>query len=365
MQDSLEARGDAVTRLDLSDGTSTGLTDERDFAVLETLLASDAPQFDAVLDINSKLPYLTLDDGEPFLDKLGIPFYNYILDHPLYHHPGLSFPLKNYHAIGIDKRHCEYMERYYPHLKSVIYRPLDGIKALRDIPFEAREIPLLFTGTYLSAEQIEKELLAQGEEMFRLMTDVLSEWTWDARRETLEDVVSRVLDIAADEREDAPLAELSNSPLLSNLPETVQNGTFAVLMNRLYAVDRAKRYEVRYKTIAAVANAGLPLTLMGEGWDETPLADLPNVTLLSPRPMAQTIEVIANSKILLDCNPLFSCGVHDRVSTALANGCVCVSDMNPAAGERLLGNENLLFFEPTEVPIEVLYTYITHYSHKF
>lgn len=45
--------------------------------------------YDAVIDFNSKLPDLIIDnnDGKEmyFLDSINGPFYNYIVDHPVYH----------------------------------------------------------------------------------------------------------------------------------------------------------------------------------------------------------------------------------------------------------------------------------------
>ncbi|MBQ1902605.1 MAG: hypothetical protein II169_08685, partial [Lachnospiraceae bacterium] len=130
---------------------------------LDALQACLEKRYDAVLDINSKLPYLVMDDGSRFLDQLQAPFYNYILDHPLYHHPGLVFPLKDYHAIAIDKRHQAYMKQYYPHLKTVEYLPLGGTADLHPVDYKDRRIDLLFAGTYLDRKMVERELQGRGQ----------------------------------------------------------------------------------------------------------------------------------------------------------------------------------------------------------
>ena len=106
-----------------------------DYSALENLLGR---QYDGVVDINSKLPYFVLEDDRRFLDVLGAPFYNYIVDHPLYHHPGLMFPLQNYHAIAIDHYHETYMRSYYPHLQQVSYLPLGVTQSAqaKQIPYE-------------------------------------------------------------------------------------------------------------------------------------------------------------------------------------------------------------------------------------
>ncbi len=90
MEEALQRAGAEVDFVELSDEAA-------DWNLLGDLLdrakASPDRLYDAVLDINSKLPYLTME-GENgrevrFLNELGIPFYNWIVDHPLYHHPGI------------------------------------------------------------------------------------------------------------------------------------------------------------------------------------------------------------------------------------------------------------------------------------
>ena len=41
-----------------------------------------------ILDFNSLLPRMVLDDGTPYVDRLAGPFFDYILDHPLFHYRG-------------------------------------------------------------------------------------------------------------------------------------------------------------------------------------------------------------------------------------------------------------------------------------
>ncbi len=425
----LEKNGCLVDRLELSGGTSKGLTGGSDFAALEDCLKNT---YDAVLDINSKLPYLTLDNGEPLLDCLGAPFFNYILDHPLYHHPGLSFPLKNYHVIAIDQRHAAYIRRWYPHLKNVSCLPMAGTVALsyagsaqtekqKEITQEypelwerggngKRSIEILFSGTYLPEQIIREEMRAQGEEMYGLM-QLLAD-RWNPAKETMEDAVLAFMEQRPDcfiraaqelgrssdlEREQessfAVMEELTDERNISS-PDRTNRGTdpgmsasvmpngrkdpamptsvmpngrkasamsasvirFPEWMNRLYPVDRLKRYEKRYRLIEAVAKRGLPLSIMGEGWEETELAYLSNVKLLPPRPMAMSFEVFADAKIVLDCNPLFFEGMHDRVPAALLNGALCLTDMNPAAAPELRNGEQLFYYAPDhpEEAVELL-----------
>lgn len=66
-----------------------------------------------ILDFNSLLPRMVLDDGTPYVDRLAGPFFDYILDHPLFHYQGLSSGVKNLHAIVLDEAQQKYVEKYY------------------------------------------------------------------------------------------------------------------------------------------------------------------------------------------------------------------------------------------------------------
>lgn len=286
---------------------------------LDALQACLEKRYDAVLDINSKLPYLVMDDGSRFLNQLQAPFYNYILDHPLYHHPGLVFPLKDYHAIAIDKRHQAYMKQYYPHLKTVEYLPLGGTADLHPVDYKDRRIDLLFAGTYLDRKMVERELQGRGQ--------VNTPWQGGVGRFGEQDIYEISMELISKWNPDEETMEEALSSLIS----TEGDSEFRELMNRLYAVDRYMRNEIRTDILVTIAEAGLPLTVLGEGWENTKLALFDNVKLLPGCPMEESFRYMADSKMVLDINPLFHDGLHDRVSSAWANGAVCVTNMNPDA----------------------------------
>lgn len=305
--------------------------------------------YDGILDINSKLPYIVVDDaGTRFVDALHAPFYNYILDHPLYHHPGLVFPLERYHAIAIDQCHGTYMEQYYPHLQSVDYLPLAGTmdKEFHNLledgasqtmrqrfheQYQKRTIPLLFCGTYLDREMVNLELHGRGqvdaglpgmkhyEEVFyNLAMELIA--AWNPEVETMEEALHKLLiDHCPQERSvDNRIREVLGVAM-----------AFPELMNRLYAVDRFVRNESRTDILLELAHAGLEMAVLGEGWEATELANLPNVTLLPGCPMEESFHYMADARMVLDINPLFHRGLHDRVTSAMANGALCISNMSP------------------------------------
>ena len=56
--------------------------------------------YEVIADFNSLLPRMVCEDGTPYLDRLDGPFFDFILDHPLFHYTGLSSGVTNLHAFS-------------------------------------------------------------------------------------------------------------------------------------------------------------------------------------------------------------------------------------------------------------------------
>lgn len=314
LSDALEMAGAEVTRIALGESD--------DFSRLEQCRAGE---YDAIVDFNSRLPYLKDDaSGAFWLDGLKAPFFDVILDHPLYHHPALVFPLKRCYAVAIDRAHAAYMRKYYPALSGVFYLPMGGTQAISRIPRKERRSEIFFSGTYLPREKIEKEIASMPQQIQSLIDEMRD---FDPMTETLEERLHRQRPQLSDE-------------------------DFILTMNALFPLDRLARYRMREHVIFTLARLGVSLALSGEGWEETGIADLPNVCLLPPTPMAVSIEQMQQYRTVLDITPGFFCGLHDRASSALANEALLVTCMNPQAEPGLSDGRELLYFdwrEPEEM----------------
>lgn len=378
----LKRMQEAVSRLGI-ESEYIALEDQQDLDRFEHRIGE---HFDGVVDINSKLPYFVLDDDTRLLDALGAPFYNYIVDHPLYHHPGLVFPLQQYHAIGIDHRHCAYMKKHYPHLQQVAFLPLGATAAgevsregaigesalheetLRDamslegttlgmtLPeYRKRKIPLLVSATYERGDEMISKFRALCDQIPSKAAQVngFHRELFELGMQVGECMLAGKTDAGGKYR-GMNLTEIREMPmeeaLLSVLdPEQLADGRFGttefpVLMNYLYLIDKYVRNVRREKVMNYVASLGIPMVVLGEGWEATPLADNPNVHLLGARRIEDTFALMAESRQVLDINPLFPEGVHDRVTSAMRNGCVCLSDMSQQADPRLLDGRQLQYY---------------------
>jgi len=303
----LRERGHSVEFIDIS-------YEDSSFDELEVCTSKT---YDAVIDINSKLPMLELDNGAFLLDEIGAPFFQFIIDHPLFHHPSLMIPIKNAHAIGIDKTHVAYMKKYYPHYRSVDYITMPGTKADFPTDFKNKKHKLLFTGTYESPKKQMNEINERPEPYRSMLRELLNV------EETLN---------------------LTHEGSLSQIKDKYE-GDFLFLMNKSYLVDKFRRNREREEILMAFANEGVPITVMGEGWEKSNAYGMEKLDFKGPVTFGASFNIISNFSMLLDINPLFPCGVHDRVPTGFANRTVTVTNTNPEADEEIIDGVHALFFD--------------------
>ena len=323
-------------------------TDEEPISALERY---EGKRFDAMLDFNSLLPNLDTDEGTLFLDNIDAPFYNYILDHPLYHNKQLKAELHRYHVICLDHDHAAYIRRYYKHIKSVTVLPLCGLpflqtdeaysvsKLFKDSHLEPvnmeadsiRQIPktldLVFTGTYSGVNDMYQKMMSFGspfsDEMKRL-ADIMISCPWMTQEEA-------VLKWAEETGLDT---EKFNVP------------------DRLYAfflVDMYVKYYFREKVLEAVLETGRRLAVYGGNWDtwETKYRDQLDIHQMVP--FKDSPRVLAGGRISVNVMPWFKAGIHDRVFTAMRSGTVSFTDGSKMLGETFADERDLLVYDLTNL----------------
>ena len=119
---------------------------------------------------------------------------------------------------------------------------------------------------------------------------------------------------------------------------------FPVLMNYLFLVDKYVRNVHRRRVVEEIVKSGQEITVAGAGWEMTALGDYARANLIGQVQMMDVFELMGDAKTVLDINPLFVEGVHDRVTSAMAAGAYVISDMNLDAlesDESILGQYNI------------------------
>lgn len=296
--------------------------------------------FDAVIDCNSGAPRILTDTGSYFLDEIDAPFFNLLLDHPLYHHDSLKCKLKNYHIRCLDENHAAYIQKYYPHIQSVGLWTATGSPAgepahradtsesrvendpRTPLPITERRIPMLFCGTYTDPEDVLSAIRALPEfiqeDLERLIDALLSD-----PGQTIEGAVTA-------------LGDSLNAYLPEAMPLFVQS---------CFLADTYVRAHRRRTLVTAAGNAGLPLWLVGAGWDKLQLpADSP-VSVHPGVSYTESFSLMADSRLTLNLMPEFKAGFHDRIFSAMLNSSVAVTDPSKRLLSEFTDGKELLFYD--------------------
>ncbi len=321
-------------------------------AVLEPLTGRP---YRLILDFNSMLPGLAMEDGQPYPDRLSGPFFNYVLDHPLFHYNSLTSAAENLHAIVPDEAQEAYVRAYYPQVKRVFTLPLAGTRSFtaqgreeaserelcgeraESTPAEAdkclmnrqadRQCRVFFPGTYDDPESV-----------YRLVQEAPA-----PQRDAMKALTGMRL---AD-----PLLPMEEAfaRYLQERDIRLTRGQFALSMNAMYPVDAYVRDYFRKAAVDALLSAGLPVTVMGEGWQKYHFPDERLLRRERGCSFALSFERIAREEILLNVSPIFSHGMHDRIPAGMANGTVVLTDENPYLARRFADGETIAFYSLKDI----------------
>ncbi len=275
------------------------------------------------VDFNSLLPRIVLEDGTPYLDAFDVLFFNYLVDHPLYHHAGLKKKLSNYSVICIDACHLNYLKRFYPHIEHAFYLPLGAVRAGMERSFDQKRLELLFLGTYEREDLLYEELKEYPKQKRREVSSLIEMMRADPEL-TQEDALLRYFC----EQNEALSAE-----------------AFAKRLNEDYLADKYLRNWKRKEAVLAAAKAEVPFTVMGHGWEHVKGLEQKHVKICGGVGFAASIQMMANAKMLLNTTPGFHGGLHDRVYSAMMNHTLCFSEYGLFAGQRFTEGKEIVFYD--------------------
>ncbi len=280
--------------------------------------------YDALVDFNSDLPRALMDDDSYFLDHIEAPFFDIILDHPLYHHDSLKHKLQNFHVICLDENHKNYILKYYPHIKSVSTTPMTGELAFGQNSinwddYSNRKYDIVFSGTYTDPTRIESAIHKIPDFLAKNVYELIDMLLADSSL-TIESAVET---LARNEIYDY---------INSDLPLHTQS---------FYLADAYVRCYTRKQLILELDKCRHNVELFGSLWDELKLK---HATIHREIPFNLTFTIFAKSKISVNIMPNFKAGAHDRVFSSQLNGAVVLTDPTTSLLNEYSDDKNILFF---------------------
>jgi len=282
-------------------------------------------QFDCIIDFNSDLPCALMDDDSFFLDHIDAPFFDILLDHPLYHHDTLKSKLKNFNVICLDQNHKDYVLKYYPHIKSVLVTPMTGelafgVDSIDWDSFENRPFDVLFSGTYTAPTRIEASILK--------LPDMIKDNVY-----TLIEMMKADSGLTIEKAVDALASNEIYDYINSDKPLHTQ--IFYLADTYIRCLNRKALVESLDKNVSG-------LHLFGNLWEEL---DLKHATIHREIPFNLTFTVFNKAKISVNIMPNFKAGCHDRVFSGQLNGAAALTDATTLLLKEYKDKESILFYD--------------------
>lgn len=122
------------------------------------------------------------------------------------------------------------------------------------------------------------------------------------------------------------------------------NDQLRIALHKMIFIDLYVRNYWRGKAVRTLVNAGIPVHVVGKGWEELEDVRHPECLKLHPQTDSVTcLEMLADAKVSLNVMPWFKDGAHDRVFNSILNGAVCVTDPSCYLEEELHEGEGVCY----------------------
>lgn len=269
-------------------------------------------------------------------DTYHIPCYNIAADHPYFYDDRLKDLPEKYRHISIDRRQKAYFEEFYPEYVSRGFLPLAGT-GLRQGEDEAKTGK---AGAQGDAEQAAPcyDVILTGNYTKLSFFEPYINWINEEYAAFYRGIIDDLLEHPACTVEEVALAhceqEMGKEP----------NDQLRIALHKMIFIDLYVRNYWRGKAVRTLVNAGIPVHVVGKGWEELEDVRHPECLKLHPQTDSVTcLEMLADAKMSLNVMPWFKDGAHDRVFNSILNGAVCVTDPSCYLEEELHEGEGVCY----------------------
>lgn len=288
---------------------------ERESGTLEKFIGC---KYYAVIDINSHLPLAKLG-SVPYPDLIDANFINILVDHPMHLHHILSVELKRGVLVCLDKYHAEYAKRFYPSFKKIINIPLAGTYFNKKINFRERKHNVFFAGTYTPSDYFLGQMDSGTRQVAEDIIQFCGNYKKGMNHCSFPDIYTQIYG--------------------------VDEELFAFQMYRMRAVERYMRELKREEVLNALLSGGIHLEVMGARWELFKTKYHKNLTIYNECQYPHMLGEMADSRVVLNIQPFFMEAPHDRISNAIVNGCVCLTDGCEWMDEYFEAGEDYIYYD--------------------
>lgn len=257
-------------------------------------------------------------------DTLNIPFFGFLVDHPMYHLDRLNQGVSNLIISCIDQTHLDFLNNYLNGNYTKVFIPHGGTQSnAPDVnTMEDRTIDVLFTGSYTNPDPHRQQWLYQGERIGQLFDEVMERALYQDQQ---------------------PLVETAKRVFSEKSLDLVYFHHGKV-WQALTHVDLYIRNRRRRESISSLSNYEYQVEVYGNGWDQLELHSK-NINFHPSIDFSEAQGKMRQSKIVLNVLPNFRYGGHERLFTAMLSGAAVVVDQNPYLLNNFNDKRELYFYD--------------------
>ncbi len=285
----------------------------------------------AVISMNNIGLHLEIEDGINIWDHFQTPFYNILMDHPFHYKKALDTAPRQMTLLCMDRNHITYVKRFFPHINKISFFPHAGIATgtieqniNNTVRLKERKIDVLYAGglSRYAAEGLIPDLgKIKDFDAFALVKNALEKLIQNPDL-TTEDVIEHCLEDINLKLNDQRLGEI---------------------ITELRFIDSFAVSFYREQMVRVLAESGITVTVFGTGWDRCEWRH-PNLVYGGEIPPAGILELMKQSKVVLNTMTWFKRGAHDRIFNGMLAGAAVVSDESEYLKEHFINGKQLKMF---------------------
>ena len=249
-------------------------------------------------------------------DIWGVPCYNLLVDHPMYYYDTLNISPAQGVVVCEDRNHVHYIERFYPAVQKSFFLPAGGEelhpghpkKLIRD-----RSVDVLYVG---GSKHIGNR--------------------------TYDDITTALLDDMICNPHKS--LERAVEDLLTKVQPDLSDAELKLMIEQYRHADLEITGLYRVEVIRTLVEAGISVSVYGEGWDQTDLIEHPNFDCHASISFAEGLALMEDSKIVLNHLSWFKDGCCERIFNAMLQKAVCVTDDSIYLKEQFADGEDIVFY---------------------
>ena len=271
----------------------------------------------AVVGIQTKIYGVHLPAGEYLGNITSAPKFNILFEHPVYMADELIKEVNDVYVLSQDETYEDYIKKHMPQVKGAYHFPTAGVEWKKACD---KEYDITFIGTY-NDYRLQEDMMYTLPQTYRDLSKRFYRKQLDEPNKRAEEILDEIFDAMGYEVDE----------------EEYTKTLFAMR----YAV-KAAMYKFREKIVEALLEGGITVDVFSDSWKKAPFAKHENLRIHEEVPFDDCGEVMSKSKLSLNVMSWHKGGMTERLSNAMLNKSVCVTDETTYI-KREFSDEMLLF----------------------